>query len=1850
MISVNSAQKQFEAVLATEDNSLADAKNTLVQLTEKIVECARSSVKRSRERALEEADRLLRGVPKTQVQVLSEKCLHALVQLIVSVQIEIVSVSSACRKLDQMLQSLSEINRCVVFGEVQRCIDTLLHKEQMLTIKDLQTICMFMEDSASGRGVLRQFCSSLLLKLTQLLPMILQEESLRNGPLCYQTVKVCLQVFQLLPEQVTPLVFGEQGGDLSVKNLLEFLMSIILGESSSRDTRLLAGTTVAMLVNTASHSQDGQTAVNSLLQLTHSEPWCVTVGKLKVQCSPVGQDGVDRLSIVRGLLTCCRGDILVCNHDNSKTCPLLDGLFPVISTLCGEKLDCHYFIFQVYLLWLKCVREYLTEVWEVTGAPLLGEDSSLRQRLLQLIWDNAESRLEGMSESVRSALSLVLEVYETECEHFGSKQKLLYSELLRRLTRLPWEWKAKYAPLCALLPYVSAQTVLQQYADLPAHILKCLSTNHLTPSASELYKSLIQEQRREFLADAPKDAPPTEAELASRWAEHWRETLLECLMSDVTLLQSGGATCLLPSTLRVFPAAADALLTALDPTVPGHLRTWACVMSTKRTVGGQNPWASEPCPALDTLHLALSSADDSVRLAGLNLLCCSGRSREPPTQVEFSALRRFIPLNLNSESSPFRQQLQAAARKFLVRVRDCCMASLKGQKSKRGLSKEQEAELKQGVEFVDWLAELMFVYLSAGHSYQRKKTVLLLLSVVMETCTDTWSPERKKGQPPADMSSLITWATDRGHWDFFSRSKQLVLIGCLEDSTNEIRELAGELLVRFFPPSLSDDVSAVLCVRAAVQLHSPRVQQAQAGALMMKLLLQKCVSVNGVVRQEVRSSTILRFLLRQLKQHCLNAQSDMLHAARTTPIHGVVSALQRCVLEVPGVLRDALDSFVAMEMLNVLETLTRHLLGVLFGDQDTDGKEVPPSFCDMGNAISSLIGQGVGLSMEGEESVLLSEEHSLVLTCCWVSLKEIGIFLGSLVERMLSVFKEGGRLWTTKEMKRVSKVFRDILLKCRHWGAVEGCCVGFTKFCTALLHSSDPDLRQIPSDMLQQGLAVLQSAGSTSVTRRAAGLPMLILCILSAEDSGKTRPLLAQSIRNLLERARDPVPHDWDQTVDLPQVCAVHILNTLVRGSSLSVAILHYAPTIAILSLRLLSSPCWAMRNAALQLYSSLCWRLLGQNPVAEESSDSASQSVKAQYGMSPPAFFGQYPALQPFLLGELQRAAKDLKETRLSLHPSLYPILTLLSKLQPGAHQHNSDLSEFQAPLLQLAASPIYGVRVMSSKALVAMTPPAEYSDTLLRLVEEIPESAEGWCCHNRLHGQLLQIRAILKRAVTNRIPSVCLREVVCRFEARLWLATPTQRCPVVRDAYLGVATLLKGWCSETFLNQLGSVLLSEIQKAPHTLELGSASYHQTAVHFLCQDPRWACQAWQNLSTGSDIVRLSLVRWVVEGCGWRGSSLQQVLEKALQDNLQVALLQQNVEYKSAYLSALVAVLSPQTEPSSERVTLCVSDCVETLLKVLEHSEGGVEFLAQALHAVSVLLFYRPESGLLERCVKLLEVYGAPEAPESMRLACAQALCVVSQSEPLSTMHSQSQALNTRLITTGVCLLQDECVQVRMMATRFASLITSPRRPSFPTHVNQSMHSLLDLLLQEFWDSPDTWEVLIGQLPQCELSMVLRDTQDTQCVSLYEQDDSNVFAEPGVLVECVLPYLLRLAIRAAESPVLTQSVSDWAQQNSARVQHDLTVCSQLFTTGGAVEPAWLSVLCEPRFHGAVCGLFARAVLLLCLLHTFDGLRCLLDSVTLHRALRETHTKLHDNGVFLSSVFMDYVSERGGVCL
>lgn len=52
-------------------------------------------------------------------------------------------------------------------------------------------------------------------------------------------------------------------------------------------------------------------------------------------------------------------------------------------------------------LWLKKVKECLAEIWKATLIPLLDENSSVQQRLIQIIWTSAESPVSLMDFSIK---------------------------------------------------------------------------------------------------------------------------------------------------------------------------------------------------------------------------------------------------------------------------------------------------------------------------------------------------------------------------------------------------------------------------------------------------------------------------------------------------------------------------------------------------------------------------------------------------------------------------------------------------------------------------------------------------------------------------------------------------------------------------------------------------------------------------------------------------------------------------------------------------------------------------------------------------------------------------------------------------------------------------------------------------------------------------------------------------------------------------------------------------------------------------------------------------------------------------------------------------------------------------------------------------------------------------------------------------------------------------------------------------------------------------------------------------------------------------------------------------------
>ena len=85
------------------------------------------------------------------------------------------------------------------------------------------------------------------------------------------------------------------------------------------------------------------------------------------------------------------------------------------------------------------------------------------------------------------------------------------------------------------------------------------------------------------------------------------------------------------------------------------------------------------------------------------------------------------------------------------------------------------------------------------------------------------------------------------------------------------------------------------------------------------------------------------------------------------------------------------------------------------------------------------------------------------------------------------------------------------------------------------------------------------------------------------------------------------------------------------------------------------------VRNAATLSFASLLTKVVGFMNVAHAKSGGCNRR-----SVTGDDFFARFPALHPFLLSELASAATALE--RGAVHPSLYPILAVLSRLRPRA------------------------------------------------------------------------------------------------------------------------------------------------------------------------------------------------------------------------------------------------------------------------------------------------------------------------------------------------------------------------------------------------------------------------------------------------------------------------------------------------------------------------------------------------------------------------------------------------------
>ncbi|XP_050221761.1 uncharacterized protein LOC126671957 [Mercurialis annua] len=483
-----------------------------------------------------------------------------------------------------------------------------------------------------------------------------------------------------------------------------------------------------------------------------------------------------------------------------------------------------------------------------------------------------------------------------------------------------------------------------------------------------------------------------------------------------------------------------------------------------------------------------------------------------------------------------------------------------------------------------------------------------------------------------------------------------------------------------------------------------------------------------------------------------------------------------------------------------------------------------------------------------------SRPEQIVMVGCWLAMKEVSLLLGTIIRKVplpsnncpdsleapISSASDPSSMTTfnavldLKQLEEIGNHFLEVLLKMKHNGAIDKTRAGFTALCNRLLCSNDPRLCKLTESWMDQLMNRTVAKGQTvdDLLRRSAGIPAAFIALFLSEPEGSPKKILPRALEWLINVANssllgsvdvegikanqltksdkqvDPAKSSEMHVMEsaskirdegvIPTVHAFNVLRATFNDSNLATDTSGFAAGALIISISSFSSPYWEVRNSACLAYTALVRRMIGFLNVKNRES--------AKRALSGLEFFHRYPSLHPFFLNEL-KVATDLlmdatpghSESNLAkvVHPSLCPMLILLSRLKPSTiaskSGDNLDPFLFMPFIRRCSTQSNLRIRVLASKALVGLVSNEKLPVVLLNIASELPFMNDPTTCasFNSIHGMLLQLGSLIDSNCRN-LADVAKKEkilgdLVQVLTKRSWIASPKScPCPILNTSFI--------------------------------------------------------------------------------------------------------------------------------------------------------------------------------------------------------------------------------------------------------------------------------------------------------------------------------------------------------------------------------------------------------------------------------------------------------------------------------
>ncbi|XP_050538318.1 uncharacterized protein LOC126903844 isoform X2 [Daktulosphaira vitifoliae] len=551
--------------------------------------------------------------------------------------------------------------------------------------------------------------------------------------------------------------------------------------------------------------------------------------------------------------------------------------------------------------------------------------------------------------------------------------------------------------------------------------------------------------------------------------------------------------------------------------------------------------------------------------------------------------------------------------------------------------------------FINHLHDFIIKNLKSDSNYQRKITSLKLYSIYLKY-------------------NKIE--------DYVSHDCRKLLLENLLQS-DDIRKISSNLLISYFSITLEEKDFAKNWMKLGLKLcYDPLFYKNESGSSLI-YTITSLVYKSGLKTSifEINHRNVSAYLLKLAKEQENKLKTNFVDNVTKGTLYGLLSAIKQLSFGEKSLLMEKLNENEIELLLNLIECSLKLMLDTLASKVEGEEKTGAPSFAQMDIALSSLC-------QTSKENVQ-TPTNTFLLNFLWINIK---ICCEVASDYTVSLFYNDIYKSNKKDnvILRCANIIVDVLLRCRHKGVMEATCRSLGKLIKNWKESSNWCKHILNNELNNM-------KPDNEISRRSAGKRYLIQAIVV-----NNKEMIKYCVNQLFNIAKENILSDLyvHSVVDLPQAKALHLLTAIVSNSSITLEYLSpFIEELVFLCIDKLGSPFWTIRNAALQFFSSLQIKLIGQNRL--------NNTLWLSHLPLEPLLY-QFPKI----MHHLQQLWTQITNNSLSSQSLLIPYMSLLKgvKLQSWSllsTAHKNFILNLRHNLTKIGLTlDIYTVRNMAAQA----------------------------------------------------------------------------------------------------------------------------------------------------------------------------------------------------------------------------------------------------------------------------------------------------------------------------------------------------------------------------------------------------------------------------------------------------------------------------------------------------------------------------------------------------------------------